>query len=152
MEKPENLRLLCPDPPLLAHGLSAAASIQSGCHFPSQLAQIPLPGNKAELVALFIRPREYRGSTAAGFRHHISQLPNHHSIQSLLEDHHVTLVYIIIRNAPEVRALLSSSGKVKAVFQGHYHPGHENEIDGIRYHTLPAMCEGEENRFSIIEL
>ena len=70
----------------------------------------------------------------------------HQNLDPDVEGHH------IIRNAPEVRALLSSSGKVKAVFQGHYHPGHENEIDGIRYHTLPAMCEGEENRFSIIEL
>ena len=30
--------------------------------------------------------------------------------------------------------------------------GHETIIDGIPYHTLPAMCEGEENRFMIVEL
>ena len=70
----------------------------------------------------------------------------HQNLDPDVESHH------IIRNAAEVRALLASSGKVKAVFQGHYHPGHENEIDGIRYHTLPAMCEGEENRFVITTL
>ena len=48
--------------------------------------------------------------------------------------------------------MIVASGKVKAVFQGHYHKGHETVIDGIPYHTLPAMCEGEENRFMIIEL
>lgn len=70
----------------------------------------------------------------------------HQNLDPDVESHH------IICNAPEVRVLLAESGKVKAVFQGHYHPGHENEIDGIRYHTLPAMCEGEENRFIIVEL
>lgn len=58
----------------------------------------------------------------------------------------------IVRNAEAVREMIRASGKVKAVFQGHYHKGHEAVIDGIPYHTLPAMCEGEENRFMIIEL
>ena len=58
----------------------------------------------------------------------------------------------IVRNAEAVREMLRASGKVKAVFQGHYHKGHETVIDGIPYHTLPAMCEGEENRFMIIDL
>ena len=58
----------------------------------------------------------------------------------------------IVRNAETVREMIRASGKVKAVFQGHYHKGHEAVIDGIPYHTLPAMCEGEENRFMIIEL
>ena len=70
----------------------------------------------------------------------------HQNLDPDVESHH------IIRNAPEIRSLLAESGKVRAVFQGHYHPGHENEIDGIRYRTLPAMCEGEENRFAIIDL
>jgi manganese-dependent ADP-ribose/CDP-alcohol diphosphatase len=48
--------------------------------------------------------------------------------------------------------MLAASGKVKTVFQGHYHPGHENELNGIRYITLPAMCEGEENRFAVYEI
>ena len=58
----------------------------------------------------------------------------------------------IVRNAAQVRHMLGATGKVKAVFQGHYHKGHETVIDGIPYHTLPAMCEGDENRFLIIEL
>ena len=58
----------------------------------------------------------------------------------------------IVRNAAQVREIIRASGKVKAVFQGHYHKGHDTVIDGIPYHTLPAMCEGEENRFMIIDI
>ena len=58
----------------------------------------------------------------------------------------------IVRNAATVREAIRASGKVKAVFQGHYHRGHQTVIDGIPYHTLPAMCEGEENRFEIIDI
>lgn len=70
----------------------------------------------------------------------------HQNLDPGVERHH------IIRNAETVRAILRDSGKVKTVFQGHYHPGHDAVIDGIRYHTLPAMCEGEENRFEIVEI
>ena len=58
----------------------------------------------------------------------------------------------MIKNAAEVREVLEKSGKVRAVYQGHYHPGHENVINSIPYHTLPVMCEGEENRYTIIEI
>ena len=58
----------------------------------------------------------------------------------------------IVRNAAIVRQAIHASGKVKAVFQGHYHHGHDANIDGIYYATLPAMCEGDGNRYSIIEL
>jgi len=58
----------------------------------------------------------------------------------------------IIKNAAEVRQIIAESGKVKLVLQGHYHPGAENTIDGIRYLTLPAMCEGEENRYLLLEM
>lgn len=70
----------------------------------------------------------------------------HQNLDPSVESHH------IIRNAAEVRAVIRDSGKVKAVFQGHYHPGKESVIDGIPYHTLPAMCEGEANRFAIVEI
>lgn len=70
----------------------------------------------------------------------------HQNLDPGVERHH------IIRNADTAREILAASGKVKTVFQGHYHPGHENEIDGIRYITLPAMCEGEENRFAVYEI
>ncbi|MBR5311973.1 MAG: metallophosphoesterase [Clostridia bacterium] len=70
----------------------------------------------------------------------------HQNLDPTVESHH------IIRNAEEIRTILRDSGKVKAVFQGHYHPGKESVIDGIPYHTLPAMCEGEENRYMITEI
>ncbi len=58
----------------------------------------------------------------------------------------------IIQNADEIRRILAESGKVEAVYQGHYHKGYESLIDGIPYHTLPAMVEGEENRFWILNI
>lgn len=48
-----------------------------------------------------------------------------------------------IFNEKSVNSILSECGKVKAVFQGHYHPGLVNEVNGIRYVTFPAMCEHE---------
>lgn len=47
-----------------------------------------------------------------------------------------------VRNAPEVRALLEKSGKVRAVFQGHSHKNDYQQIAGIHYTTLVAMVEG----------
>lgn len=58
----------------------------------------------------------------------------------------------IVANADKVREMLAASGKDVSVIQGHYHPGHENMIDGVRYHTLPAMCEGERNHYEIMEI
>ena len=49
----------------------------------------------------------------------------------------------LLSNASEVRKALESSGKVKTVYQGHYHPGHTTQANGIRYVTYPAMCELE---------
>lgn len=60
--------------------------------------------------------------------------------------------YHIVKNADQIRDIIKSSGKVKMVIQGHYHQGNENTVDGIPYITLPAMCEGEENYFKILEL
>ena len=70
----------------------------------------------------------------------------HQNLDPSVEEHH------IISNSAEVRALLEAAGNVKAVFSGHYHPGHEAVVNGIRYHTLAAMCEGEDNRFEVVEL
>lgn len=47
----------------------------------------------------------------------------------------------VVKNSAEVRAILEKSGKVKYVFQGHCHSGYDSVINGINYHTLPAMCE-----------
>lgn len=58
-------------------------------------------------------------------------------------------------NADEVRRILEDSGKVKAVFQGHYHKGSFSEINGIFYYTLKAVVDGEgleNNNYAIVEL
>ena len=54
-------------------------------------------------------------------------------------------------NADQVCRILAESGKVKAVYQGHFHWGADNVVDGIRYVTLPAMC-CYENTHRIIEI
>lgn len=54
-------------------------------------------------------------------------------------------------NADEVCRILSASGKVKAVYQGHFHWGADTEKDGVHYVTLPAMC-CYENTHRIIEI
>ena len=53
-----------------------------------------------------------------------------------------------IANADRINRILLDSGKVKAVYQGHYHPGCRNERNGIRYITFPAMCESENAFFT----
>lgn len=47
-----------------------------------------------------------------------------------------------VKNAAEVRKVLEGSGKVCAVFQGHYHRNDYKEISGIHYVTAAAMVEG----------
>ena len=54
-------------------------------------------------------------------------------------------------NADEVCRILAESGKVKTVYQGHFHWGADTEKDGIHYVTLPAMCCFE-NTHRIIEI
>lgn len=56
-----------------------------------------------------------------------------------------------VNNADEIRTLLADYPRVKAVIQGHYHPGAENTYHGVRYITLPAMCEGTKNPYRILE-
>lgn len=60
-----------------------------------------------------------------------------------------------VKNAPEVRKVLESSGDVIAVFQGHMHSGGRVRIGGIPYITLRAMVEGpglENNAFALVTL
>ncbi len=58
----------------------------------------------------------------------------------------------IVHNADEIREVLEKANGVKMVIQGHYHAGHDNIINGIKYHTLPSMCTGENNHYEIIEI
>ena len=48
-----------------------------------------------------------------------------------------------VANYKSVNAILSESQKVRAVYQGHFHPGCRNVLDGISYVTFPAMCESD---------
>jgi len=60
-----------------------------------------------------------------------------------------------VKNNAEVRKILESSGKVRAVFQGHSHQNDLKEIGGIHYCTLVAMVEGsgtENNGYSLLEI
>lgn len=56
-----------------------------------------------------------------------------------------------LANDREIRRILEESGKVKTVFQGHYHPGNEYERNGIRYVTYPAVCE-QEKAYFVVEI
>lgn len=58
----------------------------------------------------------------------------------------------IIKNAEEIRNIISASGKVKLVIQGHFHEGSYTGIDGVPYLTLEAMCQGEQNPYTVIEI
>lgn len=56
-----------------------------------------------------------------------------------------------VKNAENVRCVLEESQKVHLVLQGHYHKGADRIENGIRYLTIPAMCEGEKNHFLILD-
>ena len=43
-------------------------------------------------------------------------------------------------NAEEICRIIEESGKVKAVYQGHFHWGHRTRRNGVDYVTLPAMA------------
>jgi len=60
-----------------------------------------------------------------------------------------------VKNAVQVRQILQESGKVLAVFQGHYHAGGYSLVEGIHYYTLKAMIEGSgesNNSYAIVEV
>jgi len=60
-----------------------------------------------------------------------------------------------VKNAADIRRVLEKSGKVLAVFQGHYHRNDLKEIGGIHYCTLAAMVEGAgpgANAFSVVDI
>ena len=60
--------------------------------------------------------------------------------------------YHQVSNGAEVRKILANAGNVRGVWQGHYHFGGENTVDGIPYHTLPSVCTEEENPRVLAEL
>jgi len=63
--------------------------------------------------------------------------------------------FAYVNNAADVRQILQQSGKVLAVFQGHYHQGSYSQIQGIHYYTLRALVEGpglENNSCAVVEV
>ncbi len=69
---------------------------------------------------------------------------DHHEVAGLRDPHCVI-------DALAAREIFAAAGNVRAVFQGHYHPGRSAAQAGIPYVTLAAMCEGEspENAYAI---
>jgi alkaline phosphatase len=60
-----------------------------------------------------------------------------------------------VKNAAAVRRVLEKSGKVLAVFQGHYHRNDHHTIGGIHYCTLAAMVEGtgpDANAYAVVDI
>ena len=62
----------------------------------------------------------------------------HQNLDPTVESQH------ILSNASDIRRILEQSGKVRTVYQGHYHPGNQTEQNGIRYVTLPSLCTYED--------
>ncbi len=52
-----------------------------------------------------------------------------------------------LHNYETINRILMQGGKVKTVYQGHYHKGNKSMHNGIRYVTFPAMCENEKTYF-----
>lgn len=60
----------------------------------------------------------------------------HQRLDAAAREHHR------VANGEEVQKILSESGKVVAVFQGHDHLGGVSREDGVLYYTLRAMVAG----------
>ena len=57
-----------------------------------------------------------------------------------------------IQNAEQVRSALAECPKLKGVYQGHYHSGITSVFDGVPYITVPAVCEGENMPYIILDV
>lgn len=57
-----------------------------------------------------------------------------------------------LANADEVCRIIEQSGKVKAVYQGHYHWGNRSRRNGVEYITLPAMAVYEDHICIILDI
>ncbi|MBQ7546042.1 MAG: metallophosphoesterase [Clostridia bacterium] len=58
----------------------------------------------------------------------------------------------LIRNRDEITRIFERSGKVQAVFSGHYHDGCFGVHNGIPYITFSAMVIGEENAYAVVDV
>ena len=60
-----------------------------------------------------------------------------------------------VKNGFAVRKILSESGKVLAVLQGHFHWGNYQELGGLHYCTMSAIIEGagaENNAYAVMDI
>ena len=69
----------------------------------------------------------------------------HENLDNTVESRH------IVKNASQIRDIIEKSKNVSIVIQGHYHYGANNVINGIRYLTFPAVCEGVTNKYCVID-
>ncbi len=58
----------------------------------------------------------------------------------------------VIRNSAEAMRIFDASGKVRAVFCGHYHPGCLTYLNGTEYVTFRSLCLGDEENCAIVEI
>lgn len=56
----------------------------------------------------------------------------------------------LIKNREEILRLFRDSGKVAAVFCGHYHPGDARTWEGIPIITPSALCTGEDTAYCVV--
>ena len=68
----------------------------------------------------------------------------HHNIDPAVPANHR------LCNADALFEGIRRSGKVKTVFQGHYHPGMRSRYGDVSYVTLPAVCENK-NAFFVFD-
>ena len=67
-------------------------------------------------------------------------------------DTEIHISHVVKSGGEEARQIIEESGKCNLIIQGHYHPGADREANGIRYLTLPAMCEKETDYYMILDL
>ena len=108
------------------------------CYFSSGARY--MPGDSDWTDAYFPFEEELRRAVAASEED--IYVFSHQNLDPAAEKRH------LISNADRINEILAGCGKVRAVYQGHYHPGIVSVRDGIRYVTFPAMCENE-NAFFI---
>lgn len=58
----------------------------------------------------------------------------------------------LVRDRREVMRMFAASGKVRAVFSGHYHDGCFGACDGVPYVTFAGMVIGEENTHAVVDV
>ena len=89
------------------------------------------------------------------------ELAKHHKqptlifIHQMLDSFSTVSRNLCVDNADEVRAILERHKQVRAVFQGHHHPGHCSRHKGIDYITFNGMIEKsfpQHNSYAIVEI